>query len=303
MNKIQTIIDLIRGKLKLKLQIENRMISDKIYYDKFNGLKIPFMKANSIENNCGLIENIILGSSHGVYGYIPEQNEFNLCFPSQDLYYSFSLYEKFRGKCPNLKNIILFYSVFSAGFDLAKSSEKWRCLCYKDAFNINSIYENVNKLSVKKIKSISKKKQYQEIKNLTVSDFYRGENIDIEGLATFKNAINSYPAKERAFDHLKFNVKYNNLQNIYLKKLIELIKENNGNLYIVIPLMQAELVKWLPDLNIIMTELFDISKQNNLKILNFYQNNDFGPKDFFDYDHLNYSGARKLTALIKNKMI
>ena len=122
----------------MSLSLQENLFYDAHYRDIYNGYTLYYLKFKSLENKLSGIKNLILGSSHGVYGFLPNNNEFNLCFPSQDLYYALKLYEKYRFKCHNLRTIYLFYSVFSPGFELAESNEKWRCTWYQMFFNIKS---------------------------------------------------------------------------------------------------------------------------------------------------------------------
>ena len=72
------------------------------------------------------LETIVLGSSHGDYGFDPAHlpNSFNLCFRSLDLKHCYSLYQRTLLLCPNLKNLVLFYSVSSPGGVLERIPEE-----------------------------------------------------------------------------------------------------------------------------------------------------------------------------------
>lgn len=95
----------------------------------------PAEKFFQWKTNKDKIETLILGSSHGLYGYRAEGSEFNLCDVSQDLYYSYHLYA-LSCDFPQLKNVVLFYSVFSPGHVLEKTAENVKCLFYKELYHI-----------------------------------------------------------------------------------------------------------------------------------------------------------------------
>ena len=303
---LQKLIDLLRGKKILTIKLQDNVFYTANYKNKYNGCYIYNLKYQGMENNLSEIETLILGSSHGVYGYLPNKKEFNLCFPSQDLYYALKLYEIYRKKCPNLSKIYLFYSIFTPGFELSETSEKWRCVWYKKFFDIKSPNAKVNILSDKLIKKL-RNKIHKICSETVISDDYRGENIDLDGVCTFKNHSN-YTAKQRALDHFKSNIRSTN-SNKYLIKLINLIKKDKRELCIILAPMHEEFRKYLTRFDVLFEELYKIATDENIKILNYYDNPFFKNSDFFDFDHLNLTGSNKLTNLIhkqelkKNKRI
>lgn len=91
-------------------------------FDIFNTVVMTAKYKNYIKNHKE-INTLILGSSHAEYGYRPTRNnEINLAFPSGDLYYSYRLFQNVNKNSPNLRNIILFFSPFSSGFYIQRSS-------------------------------------------------------------------------------------------------------------------------------------------------------------------------------------
>ncbi len=236
------------------------------------------------------IDTIVLGSSHAAAGFIPKQfsiTAFNLASASQDLYYSCQLLKYCQKELKNLKNIYLFYSVFSSGFELQKTNEKERCAFFKFLFNIPYKYDTDNKLEYfyKQTYSYYKKNK---------------KNIDTNGYIEQKNFFPSdYPINERAKTHLRENQRENN-QMDYLQKIIEICTRDNINLKIIIPPLRNDFYNLLPDENILFAKLY---QQDNLpEIFSFWKNEIFMDSDFGDFDHLNKQGAIKLTNLIKEKI-
>ena len=85
----------------------------------------PAEKFFQWQKNKNKTTTLIVGSSHGLYGYRAEGPEFNLCDVSQDLYYSYRLYA-LSCDFPQLKTVVLFYSVFSPGHVLEKNGRKYK---------------------------------------------------------------------------------------------------------------------------------------------------------------------------------
>ncbi len=248
------------------------------------------LKYNEFQLKKENIDTLILGSSHGAAGFISNQysaNSFNLASASQDLYYSYHLLKYCKNELKNLKNIYLFFSVFSFGFDLQKTIEKQRCAFFKYLFNIPYKYDADIELEVyyKQIK-----KYYKNFKKYISSNGYIEQQIFFPS---------DYPINERAKTHLRENQREND-QMDYLRKIIETCKQDNINLKIIIPPLRNDFYNLLPDENILFAKLY---QQDNLpEIFSFWKNEIFKDSDFGDFDHLNYSGARKLTSLIKDKV-
>ncbi|MEW6132903.1 MAG: hypothetical protein AB1591_07015 [Pseudomonadota bacterium] len=89
------------------------------------------------------IDTVAIGSSHGDYGFDPAfiPHSFNFCLASQDLKHSLYLY-KWLISNAILKNIVIFYSIFSPGFLLEKTNEKLRCVAYKKILHLDLVYDS-----------------------------------------------------------------------------------------------------------------------------------------------------------------
>ncbi len=129
---------------RIVYKIKKKLINKK--YNLNQGDLSEFIKLrDGIEVYKDKIENLFLGSSNGDYGVntnmFDANKAFNLCIASQDLYYSFQLYKKYAEELKNLKNIFVTYSVFSAGFELQRTSNNSHIYYYKNVFEIPYKYE------------------------------------------------------------------------------------------------------------------------------------------------------------------
>ncbi len=167
-NKFQTILDILRFRYKYK--------GEYIFAVK---------KKYFFEKNKDKINTIILGSSHGQYAYLPENiEEFNMCLPSQDIYYSKKLYEYAIKNVKNLKNIILFYSVFSPGYEMDKTNERFRCAHYLFLYGI--LPNNIKSVIYSFIEYLFRFfdfKKYASIKNIDSTEYW-GSPYNAEGIIT-----------------------------------------------------------------------------------------------------------------------
>lgn len=237
------------------------------------------------------METLALGSSHGLYGYRADdsRNEVNACIASQDLYGSYELYKKYA-HAPRLKNVVLFYSVFSPGFITELTSEKGSSDLHRFFFGIpyrfsfddekRELFRNLALLVAEEREAL---KDYSYIGNCEYTFFIPPET----------------DAESRVSAHVKHNRRNNN-QNEYVKELIQAAGEKNHNLLIVIPPVRSDYAKLLPPFEELFPDLLRL--KDDVRIVSFLNDGDFSDDDFGDTDHLNKTGAEKLTEKIRNHL-
>tara|TARA_B100001250_G_scaffold268199_1_gene231352 strand:+ start:368 stop:1546 length:1179 start_codon:yes stop_codon:yes gene_type:complete len=220
------------------------------------------------------IDTLSLGSSHGEYLFNPSlfKNSYNLCSRSQDLKYSYYLYKKLSSY---LKNVIIFYSIFSSGFDLEKSAEKEIATVINEIFDLKITYQNQNLIN---FQNSIKDKFSDYIIAYPKNGFHPKSQFFPE----------SYGVKRRVKDHMKFN-KMNN-SNKYLIEAILLSKKLNHRIAIVIPPVRSDYKSAL-NLNSekLFGSLYKIVSQYNIKCINFWDDSRINDDHFGDYDHLRYN--------------
>ncbi len=252
---------------------------------------ISYKKFFSLQLFKDTLETLIVGSSHGFLGFLAEENrhEINACEISQDLYYSYEIYKKYSD-APRLKNIVIFYSVFSPGtlLELAQD-EEWRCDPYYYFYNIPYRFRgNTEKDGVEEAFSLF----ISQIKNQM--DFHYVGNA-YPSFAVF----NITDPKERSEKHLKANTRDEN-QTVYIEKAVKLAKEKGHNVYVVIPPARSDYTKFLPSFEQLFAELLKL--KDYIKIISFFRDERFLDSDFGDTDHLNEQGAKKLSTFIRDSM-
>ncbi len=282
---LQDLIDKIRGKKNYFMFLEE-------YAIKLWGLKKK-------QNN---FHTLILGSSHIATGYIPEEGEYNCATSSQDLYSSYKIYEVSNNK--GLKNIILSFSDFAPWNCLIDSPVSYITCYLKILLNINSI--NRKKLAQKATKSygVIKKRIDKFIvgceKKHTFGN-YKGEWLD------YPKTLYEEDMQDSIYRAERFNYNFMtrmHTQMVFLQNILDKTKKYNQNVYIVItPIIDEQYKKNILPHSQIFKNLYNICENySNVKILNYFNALEFDVQDFYDWQHLNYSGALKLTKLVKDEI-
>lgn len=280
---IQSIIDNLRGKTE----------------DSF--VRLLTEKTDNAKNRSP--KNLILGSSHMEYGFVSSDSSFyNLASANQDIYYTYGLYKLFATK--NTKNIIFDFSVFTRGFNLIKTNSADYCALFKILTGID--YKDricAKEKNLYKKEGIFRRNVNWCRKKFRVSENYNGCFEEYQFPTEFSVDVT---AEERAGKHWKNHERKESMM-VYLEKLLEETRKNNQNLIIVITPCTSQYKKNLPDTDKMYGELFDIStKYNNSYIINLYDDKDFCDEDFYDWDHLKYGGAlkisEKITDFIRNNI-
>lgn len=256
--------------------------------------KTCYIKKMALRKN---VKTLILGSSHGDYAWIPDKDEFNFCLASQDLYYSYQLYHKYVKFLPNLKKIILFFSVFSPGFELDKCPEKERCMVYDALFNIppkTCFYEtNPYKNILLRVFTWFK---FQKI--ILFFRNYRGKCLDLEGKAVLRQ--DTANLEDRVQNALKHN-KRNQTGFDYIKKLIAETNEYKQELIIILSPVHSK-YKEIVDKAIHFNCESPLLESAKFKVIDGYRLGCLSDDCFWDFDHLRPEGAKQFTAAVRKEI-
>ncbi len=260
------------------------------------------LKKEYLDQNATEINTLILGSSHTFYGLNPDyfsKKTFNAAYVSQSLDLDFQLLNSYQSKLKNLKTVIIPISYFSLFETLETDVEKWRIKNYVIYYGFENKYQftdnfesldNHIALNIKKmIKHYVLDKPY-----LTASHLGWGTNFNSKNKKTLNGAFTAKKHTAKNFDLYDENVKS-------LQKIIALCTKKNINIvFITTPTHSS----YHQNLNAIQlektTETISELVQNstNCIYLNYLKSEKFTNEDFYDADHLNEIGAKKLSLLL-----
>ena len=242
-------------------------------------------KRTSLNNESDELHTVALGSSHGEASFNPKYfpGSFNLCTRSQDLKYSALLHKRIAIAYPRVKNIVLFYSMFSSSWQMEMHPiEKQICPALNELFELGLWFED--ELLEKLAGEICGK-----LDNFTVR---------LEGCLGGFIPI-SQPRRDSDYvrERVKKHQQYNNVNsaNKYLSQLLLQAVFHGHNIIIVIPPVRSDFKNLIahPSSHL-FKDLREIVEspllRNNIKLIDFWGSELFKDSDFDDCDHLECSG-------------
>jgi hypothetical protein len=264
-------------------------------------------KRAMFEQACDTLETIVLGSSHGDYAFDPAflPNSFNLCYRSMDLKHCYSLYQRTITASPNLKNVVLFYSVFSPGSMLERSPNEGDIgPLFSALFDLDVEYqsERLTKLADALTQQLQKGMAATLIEEAAKLDGYAGF------MPSYKGAVEASEFQSRLLSHIKHN--YESGADYYLLKILGLANRLGHGVTIVIPPVTSTYRNALSTRSstifrelIEVVDLFPWTKP--IKILNAYDDEAYEDSFFVDTDHLDArgEGTRKLSRAIAEMVL
>lgn len=265
-------------------------------------------KKSQIQLEKETIKTLILGSSHSLYGFNPDYftaKAYNLGHVSQTIDLDYEMLKKYIEELPQLETVVLRLSYTTLHEQIGTTSEAWRLKDYNLYYNLNvssKLKYNSEILSVKLKNNISRLKDYylHDKKMVTVEksgwSFFDQEHanqaIDILGIAAAKK----HTAKNNEL--VKVNIEF-------LEKIVELCNTKDVKVLLVtLPAYKS----YRENLNTSQLEIVISAgekmknKYKNCRYLNLLEDHNFTENDFYDADHLNSSGSKKLSLFVDEFM-
>lgn len=268
-------------------------------------------KNDYLDSKSNEIEVLFLGSSHVYYGINPEYSKFksfNASHISQSLNFDLAILEKYHNNWSNLKYIVIPVDYFSMFTTLMNGKEKWRVKNYSIYYNIHEesfykcnfeIFNNSLKTNWNRLKS----SYCNNLTDVTCNKLGWGTNYNSENnkdlIQTGITAAKRHTVKSN--NHLCFedNVKT-------LNSLIGFAKNNKVTIIFYTSPAYKTYVNNLEQKQLKKTINFvsqKTSKNSNLVYYNLLNDKSFIAEDFYDADHLNEKGAKKLTVIMDSLIV
>ncbi|MED3645230.1 hypothetical protein P5F75_17930, partial [Caldifermentibacillus hisashii] len=289
---------------------------DRIYLEaKLESLKkrqdIRLLLAGSSYTMCGLFENQMP---------LPSRN---IAIDAQDLYYSMISVRTALDYNPNITHCILSFAYYFWGYDLSLSTSLYQYKrvtevnypVFKDKHNFSGVLEDRTQTFLTSITPLKKhlfsfeKLLEQQIEKLKESfedaHYFPYPRV---GSAVLKNdeQTNHQLAQKRAASHNKF-FKYQSTVEENKKLFADFLEEMNSKgvqIILFVPPVTEYYRNYInPDLISNFYECMEPLKSKfQFTLIDLFNSDQFESGDFYDYDHLNDRGAKKLGKILGKEL-
>ncbi len=263
------------------------------------------LKRSYLDNNADNIEILFLGASEFHAGLNPvytTKKSFNAAHPAQTMDYCFALLNKYKGNWSKLEYIVLAISYPTLFMKLEDSWESWRVKNYNIYYGIplsKNLKSNAEIFNGRLLDHLIRVFNYyvKNIDEIGCTDLGWHINSTTEpGDSLYRHGIiaaegHTIPEKQQHYAEMK-------------SALDSIIEFSFRNGYKVIMCTTPVYKSYIENLNqaqmdsTLNTIARIIDKNSNCSYINLMGSKRFIDEDFFDGNHLNDVGARKLTLLI-----
>ncbi|KYG79445.1 hypothetical protein AWW67_13835 [Roseivirga seohaensis] len=273
-------------------------------------------KAQYLNEHAGEIETLLLGNSHNYYGldpnYFHDYNTFNAAYIVQRTYMDLEILKKYKNELTNLKTIVIpiipmelyFQKIEDAPFFYNPSIHKYRIYydldipwTYGDYFEINS-----KMFLLRNMANTLTNYYLRHIPQTSSSELGWGTNFrweDARDLAlTGRETARQHEQISFPEYELEKGIAYNKQ---ILESIIKIGQEKGVMVYLYSPPIYKSYRELIDDERVnraigVFQELD--STYANCVYENYYDDESFVSKDFYDADHLSDLGAQKLSKII-----
>ncbi|MBB5647492.1 hypothetical protein [Pedobacter cryoconitis] len=267
-------------------------------------------KKRYLDKNAKNIEVLLLGNSHVYYGIDPtyiKKPAFNAAHISQSLNYDLEILKKYNSSLINLKKIVIPIDYFSLYTTLETGVEKWRTKNYSLYYDINPSNDWLNNSEILNMKlgvNVSRMKNYLLTTHTEVTCNQVGWGTNYNS----KNGSNLEETGKLAVARHTVSLKDNRCFNSNIEtinSIIALAKARRVEIvFVTCPAYKSytELLNKEQLNNTINSITKIVAKHPGTKYFNLLNDTTFKEADFFDADHLNEHGAKKLSLKIDSLM-
>jgi hypothetical protein len=273
--------------------------------------KIPNLyntKRRSLENQLDSINVLVLGNSQPLLGVNPEYfslKGFNLSNMSQSIFYDKELCLKYIDRMKNLKCVIINISYISLWYQLHDDLEEWRDYFYRQFWDIR--YPGLKWYDSKSYSLLMLYTPQEAVKyatHLFREDF--SENLNRNGwlgydTLQYNTFISDSAGKARVkfHDGLLWPSRYAEIYSSLETLVDECRKHKAEVVFITTPVLPTYYNHTNPEIEMKnASAIKELCNKYGCTYFDYYRDNRFTVKDFYDNDHLNFVGAAKFSRII-----
>lgn len=276
--------------------------------------KIPndyVLKRDYLDAHSNEIETLILGTSHNFYGLDPVYftgKTFNAAYLTQTLDYDYAIIKKYENKLTSLKTVVLDISYFSLYGRLETSFWIKNYVIYYGMFNTarsaNDCFEILNSNGFRNCGRLYRYYIKKEIP-LRSTDLGWGKDYTYnprQNLAASAKDAAKRHTRDTRLEKNKLNFESNCST---LQAIIDWAKQKNIQLLLLTTPAYTTYREAIDttQLNTTIKKVNELAaKTTHCRYFNLLSDTTFTRADFFDSDHLDEAGAKKLSFLINEKI-
>lgn len=273
-----------------------------LFLEKARLLRAVFRRKDL--NDCRVL---VTGISYAYFGTELSSYQLttiNAAGSSQGIYYDYQMAKHIFPRGGGLRYSVIGLAPYSFHFDLSKSSESWRVATYALALaDVHNYHVGINTLSG--IFYTGFQHALQQVENEEKIDFNDpvGSRLQNDYSLT---AIQRLMARERAetWKIKRFPATVEENIDLLLSYLGLCRKRRIVPIVVVFPVSEIYRRYFSTQmLREFYNILHEIRKSNEIVLLDFFDSEEFHYDDFFDVDHLNRAGARKVSKKINDSIM
>lgn len=262
-------------------------------------------KKNYLDQHAKELKVLFLGSSHAYYGINPSyiQSSFNAGHVSQSLDYDFEILKKYKDSWANLQYIVIPIDYFSLYIRLENGTDSWRAKNYKiyyDVYRDHQVFNHAELLTNKLEVNLRRLYGYYLKNRNDIHCNQLGWGVDYSSKVhrDLEKSGNVAAARHsvKSDAHLAENI-------ALLNEMISFATHRNIRVILFTSPAYQSYVSHLNkvQLNKTLSVAHLMSKLHpKTRYFNLLQDTSFHKSDFYDGDHLNEIGAKKLSLKMRN---
>lgn len=261
-------------------------------------------KREYLDKNASDVEILFLGSSHAYRDINPvyiNANSFNAAYVSQSLDYDYKILEKYKDNWSHLQYIVIPVSYFSLFSRLEAGPEAWRIKNYSIYYRMKTTYHIADYSELLSNRLDNNLKRIYDYywagqTNITSSALGWGGRVEPDAKSNLTEMGKTAAQRHTVSSDIFFD------GNVFiLKSIIAFADEHDAKIIFYTPPAFKTYIENLNGKQLTRTistmEELD-NNDPNVIYVNFLTSTIFNQGDFYDADHLNNIGARKLTLAI-----
>ena len=258
------------------------------------------------------VDVLVLGSSHTYFGVDASEissSSYNAALSAQSYKYDFLVLNSLIHRQVKVHCVLLPISSLSRGYDVETGVEQWRKYQYWHRYNLH-VFDLQDYFDIRSYIAIMGDVDALGSLRCIVTGNVKAQANNVRDDGTAVNGdggISSSMAQTQAADAATRHLSSTGTNGEYwFRKIVKLCKSSNSKLILISTPVTREYYQLVSTkLKRDQNELYEIAKSINKDVVfrDYSQNRSFVYKDFWDCDHLNPTGAKKLGRLIRRDTV